>query len=91
MGTLPIPASMFFEDFENEILEYEVLNSNAVIGTYRGLPDNKQRLIRFLLSDNPQITIGYTVRTSDGLESFQITEISYERYKGRPEILNAHY
>ena len=91
MGTLPIPASMFFEDFESEILEYEVLNSNAVIGTYRGLPDNEQMLIRFLLSDNPHISIGYTVRTSDGLESFQITEISYERYEGRPEILNAHY
>ena len=91
MGTLPIPASLLFEDFDDEILEYEVLNSNAVIGTYRGLPDKEHKLIHFLLSDNPQISIGNTVRTSDGLESFQITEISYERYEGKPEILNAHY
>lgn len=93
MGELPIPAALFFDDFESEILEYNVLENNALIGTYRGLSnsDEEGNYIAFLMSEHPKISIGNTLRTIDGLETFEIYKISYDRYEGKPELIKAYY
>lgn len=93
MGFLPIPAAMLFKDFSFEVLEYTVLDGNITVGTYCGLygSDENGRHISFLMSDQPQISVGNTLRTSDGLESFTIRKISYDRYNGKAELLKAYY
>ena len=93
MGHLPIPAADFFKDFAFDVLEYKVLVNNAVIGTYQGLSntDEDGNYIGFLMKDQPKISIGDTITTIDGLESFNVRKVSYDRYKGNPELLKAYY
>lgn len=93
MGFLPIPAGMFFEDFEQDVLEYNILDHDALISTYRGLSNSDEggNYIGFLMSDQPQISIGNIIRTADGLESYKVSQISYDRYEGKAELLKAYY
>ena len=85
MGYLPIPVDMYFNDFAMEVLEYNVLNNNNVIGTYQGLSNSDEDgpYIGFKMSDQPQISTGNILRTVDGLEEYQIIKISYDRYEGK--------
>lgn len=93
MGHMPISADMLFKDFAMEVLEYNVLDNNSVAGTYQGIPGDDEHgvYIGFRMSDQPQISAGNTLRTSDGLESYQITKVSYDRYEGKPELFKAYY
>jgi hypothetical protein len=93
MGYLPIPVDMYFEDFAMEVLEYNVLNNNNVIGTYQGLSNSDEdgTYIGFKMSDQPLISVGNTLCTVDGLEEYQIIKVSYDRYEGKPELLKAYY
>ncbi len=93
MGYLPIPVDMYFEDFAMEVLEYNVLNNNNVTGTYQGLSnsDEEGTYIGFKMSDQPQISVGNTLCTVDGLEKYQIIKVSCDRYEGNPELLKAYY
>lgn len=93
MSSLPIPASMFFDDFASDILEYNVLDNDTVIGTYRGLSNSDEdgSYIGFLMCDHPSISVGNTLCTIDGLEKYKIHLISYDRYNGNPELLKAYY
>lgn len=93
MGYLPIPVDMYFKDFAMEVLEYNVLNNNNVIGTYKGLSNSDEdgTYIGFKMSDQPQISVGNTLCTVDGLEEYQIIKVSYDRYEGKPELLKAYY
>ncbi len=93
MGHLPIPAVQLFKDFTSEILEYNVLDRNSITGTYRGLPgdDEEGTYIGFLMKDQPQISVSNTLCTADGLESFTVCHISYDRYNGKAELLKAYY
>ena len=43
------------------------------------------------MKDHPQISIGNTIATVDGLETFEVRRISYDRYNGKPELLKAYY
>lgn len=90
---LPVSAEMYFDDFSFAIMEYNVIAQDSVVATYRGLPNSDEDgdCISFLMSDHPQIAVGYTICTSDGLKSFNITRIAYGYYDGRPELLNAYY
>lgn len=93
MGTLPIPAAIFFDDFASDVLEYNVLDQDTLVGTYHGLPnsDENGNYIGFLVSDQPKIIVGNTLRTVDGLDSYDVLQISYDRYEGKPELLKAYY
>lgn len=93
MGNLPVPANIFFADFASDILEYNIMDNNALIATYRGLPNSDEGgdYIGFLMSDQPNISVGNTINTSDCLETFKIIQISYDRYNGKPELLKAYY
>ena len=93
MGYMPISADMLFKDFAMDVLEYNVLNNNSVAGTYQGIPakDEDGNYIGFRMADQPQISVGNTLCTIDGLEEYQIIKVSYDRYKGNPELLKAYY
>ncbi len=93
MGSLPIPAAMFFDDFASETLKYNVLDNDTVIGTYTGLPNSDEggTYIGFLVSDQPNISSGNILCSADGIEKFHIHQISYDRYNGKPELLKAYY
>lgn len=93
MGYLPIPADMYFEDFAMAVLEYNVLDNNNVIGTYQGLSNSDEdgTYIGFKMSDQPQISVGNTLCTVDGLKKYQIIKVSYDRYEGKPELLKAYF
>ena len=93
MGFLPIPADMFFEDFAHDVLEYNILDRDTVISSYRGLANSDEggAYIGFLMSDQPQISIRNIIRTSDGLESYKVSQIAYDRYEGKAELLKAYY
>lgn len=93
MGHLPIPAAVFFNDFASDVLEYNVLSNNILIGTYYGIlnTDEDGNYIGFLMSEQPQISIGNIVRSTDGMESFKICQIAYDLYNGQPELLKAYY
>lgn len=93
MGFLPIPADMFFEDFKHDVIEYNILDHDAVISTYRGLANSDESgdYIGFLMNDQPQISIGNIIRTTDGLKSYKVSQIDYDRYEGKAELLKAYY
>lgn len=93
MGVLPVPAKMFFRDFSNDVLDYNVLADNVITGTYRGLSNSDEdgNYIGFLMSDQPKISVGNIICTTDGLENFTIREISYDRYNGKAELFKAYY
>ena len=93
MGHMPISADMLFQDFAMEVLEYNVLNDKSVVGTYPGIPgdDENGNYIGFRMDDQPQISVGNALRTVDGLEHYQVTSVSYDRYNGKPELLKAYY
>ena len=93
MGCLPIPVDMYFEDFAMDVLEYNVLNNNNVTATYQALSniDEDGPYIGFKMSDQPQISVGNTLCTTDGLEKYQIIKVSYDLYEGKPELLKAYY
>ena len=93
MGHLPIPADMYFQDFAFDVLEYSVSDGGSVVGTYRGLSNTDETgdYIGFLVKDQPQISVGSTLSTIDGLEKYQVRQIAYDRYNGQPELLKAYY
>lgn len=93
MGHLPVPASMFFDDFYDDVLEYQVLENGKVIGTYSGLSNSDEDgdYSGFLVEDDPKINVGNILQTSDMLESYLIQRISYDRYNGKPELFKAYY
>ena len=93
MGTLPIPAEMFFSDFDSEILEYSVYHNSSLVATYKGLSnsDENGNYIGFLMSDNPQISVGDELKTTDGLDSYLVNDIEYDRYCGKAELMKAYY
>ena len=93
MGHLPVPASVFFDDFSDDVLEYFVLENDKVIGSYSGLSnsDEEGEYIGFLVTDNLQLNIGNVLQTSDMLESYLVRCISYDRYEGKPALLKAYY
>jgi len=93
MGQMPIPAAIFFDDFSSDVLEYNVLDNNAVTGTYRGLSNSDEDgdYIGFLMADKPEISAGNTLQTVDGLENYLVRRIMYDRYNGVPELLKAYF
>lgn len=93
MGYMPVSADMLFKDFSMNVLEYNVLNNNTVSGTYQGIAneDEDGKYIGFRMIDQPQISVGNTLRTVDGLESYHIINISYDRYKGKADLFKAYY
>lgn len=93
MGQLPIPADIYFQDFSFDVLEYRVSYGESVVGTYRGLSNTDEigDYIGFLVKDQPQISVGSTLSTVDGLEKYQVRQIAYDRYNGQPELLKAYY
>lgn len=93
MGTLPIPATLFFSDFSSDLLKYSVYRNSKLIGTYNGLinTDEDGNYIGFLVSDNPQICINDILQTSDGLEYFVVKQIGYDRYNGKAELMKTYF
>lgn len=93
MAQLPVPASVFFNDFSSDVLKYNVLDNDTLVGTYDGLSNSDEygNYIGFLMSDNPKISIGSTICTVDGLESFKVSKILYDRYNGEAELFKAYY
>ncbi|MFR3250568.1 MAG: hypothetical protein ACLTQL_05625 [Eisenbergiella sp.] len=93
MGHLPVPASVFFNDFSADVLEYHVLENGNIIGSYSGLSNSDEdgEYIGFLVADNPHLSVGNVLQTSDMLESYLVRHISYDRYEGTPELLKAYY
>lgn len=93
MGHLPIPAKMFFNDFANDVLEYNVLDNDTVVGTYRGLANSDEdgRYIGFLVCDNPDISVGNILCTTDGFDKYLVRQISCDRFNGKPELFKAYY
>lgn len=93
MGEMPIPAETFFHDFSSDVLDYNVLNDTAIVGTYRGLSnsDENGNYIGFLMSEQPHISAGNILCTIDGLERFTVRRISYDRYNGKAELFKAYY
>lgn len=93
MGHLPIPAKLFFDDFANDVLKYNVLDNKVVLGTYQGLSNSDEdgKYIGFLMSDNPLISVGNVLCTADGLQKYRVRQISYDRYNGEPELFKAYY
>lgn len=93
MGHLPIPASMLFSDFSFDVLEYNIIDNKNIVATYRGLSDSDEdgNYIGFIASEQPQISVGNTISTIDGIESFKVIKIAYDRYNGKPELLKAYY
>lgn len=92
MGSLPIPATMFFADFSFDLLDYNVLSTSTVVGTYRGLSNSDEHgdYIGFLVNDQPQISVGDRISTTDGLECYTVKKIEFDRYNGKPDLLKAY-
>lgn len=93
MANLPVSAQTFFNDFKFDVLEYTIKDIDTIIGTYRGLTNSDETgdYIGFLMNDSPNISIGNVISTFDGLESFTVIKITYDRYNGKPELLKAYY
>lgn len=93
MGHLPIPANIFFEDFEFDLLEYTILNRDTIIGSYRGLTNSDEDgdYIGFLTSDQPPISVGSTLLAPNESKKLNIRQVSYDYYNGQPELLKAYY
>lgn len=93
MGNLPVPAATFFDDFAFDVMEYHVFHDNSLAATYRGLAnsDENGNYIGFLMNEEPKISVGNILKTSDGFESFKVNQISYDRYNGKPELFKAYY
>lgn len=86
MSILPVPAKMLFSDFSFSLEEYSVIRNNKNIMTIKGLPEYDGKSgVAFLLSDNPDIQIGDTLRTED--EKIVVYDISYDKYNGHKELL----
>ena len=92
MSSIPIPGKLYFSDFADDVLEYEVYDKDKLVGTYRGLTNSDEggQLIHFLISEKPDISVGNILRTKDGLESFSVRRIEYDRYNGKPELMKAY-
>ena len=92
MSSLPIPAAMFFSDFASSLLDYNVLSGGAVTGTYRGLSNSDEHgdYVGFLMDDQPQISAGDKLRTTDGLECHTVRKIEVDRYNGKPDLFKAY-
>ena len=89
MGTLLIPAKVYFDDFSFDLLEYQVHRNSQNIGTYSGLI-NKDELgnhIAFLLECD--------IKPNDILscnnKTYIVSDIDYDYYDGNPEILKAYF
>ena len=93
MSALPVPASVYFDDFAFDVKEYDVLANGQKIGSYRGLKnsENGKPYIHFLLSENPQITVGNILRDVSGLSDYMVVAIGQDEYNGKPELIKAYF
>ncbi|EPY07450.1 hypothetical protein PAALTS15_10005 [Paenibacillus alvei TS-15] len=89
MATLPVPARIFFNDFAFELVDYSVKRNSEVVSSASGLPsdENGRRYIAFLM--DASIICGDILTSDSG--SFEVTEIAYDSYNGKPDMIKAYY
>lgn len=89
MGILPIPAKVFFDDFSFDALEYVITRNSSIIGTFSGLinKDEDGNYIGFLSDCN--IQSGDIL--SSGNKTYIISNIDFDYYNNKPEMLKAYY
>ena len=92
MAALPVPASVYFNDFAFDVKEYEILSRGKVIGVYRGLKNSEhgKPYIHFLLSDGPQIAVGDVLRRVDGSAGYTAIRVGQDEYDGKPELVRVY-
>lgn len=93
MAQLPIPASVFFNDFAVDVVEYRIENNGTIIANYRGLKntDDGGDYIGFLEQDIPNIQVGFSIIDPIESDTYQIRKISYDHYQGKRELLKAYF
>lgn len=93
MAILPVPASVFFSDFAFDLVNYNIQSGDTIIGSFKGLSNSDEdgNYIGFLISDNPNISIGNTICASDNSKKYQVTDIAIDTYNDKPELLKAYY
>lgn len=93
MSVLPVPASVFFNDFAFDLVNYNIQSDDEIIGSYKGLSNSDEdgNYIGFLISDNPDVSIGNTICTTDNSKKYQVKNISADTYNDKPELLKAYY
>ncbi len=89
MGTLLIPARIYFDDFSFDTLEYIATRNSSTVGTFAGLIDKDENgnYIGFLSECSIQ---SGDILTS-GNKTYIVSNVDFDYYNNKPEMLKAYY
>ena len=89
MSVLPVPAEMYFSDFEFDLVKYDVVRDGTHITTTKGLNNSDET------GDFISVPIEVDLHVGDVLQSkrqsFVVKSIDYGVYEGEEQIINAYY
>lgn len=89
MGSLPVPAEVYFNDFSFDLVTYFIKRNSETVGTADGLQNKDENgwHISFLI--NVDIQPGDILITPN--ETFIISHIGYDTYNDKAELAKAYY
>lgn len=83
MGTLPLPANLFFADFKDELQNFSVIRNGNTITTAKGMKDNNEVMFLF----GTDVCVGDTLKGETDLLS--VVSIRTESFNGQPQAISA--
>ena len=89
MSVLPVPAEMYFSDFEFDLVKFDVVRGGTHITTTKGLT-NSDKMGKFIsLPIEVDLQVGDVLQSKR--QSFVVKSIDYGVYEGEEQIINAYY
>ena len=89
MASLPVPASVYFRDFDFDSLMCTISKPSGKELTLKGIPNKEHGRSYISFPLDSDVTPGDTIRCSEGV--FLVNSVSVDTYHGEPQILNAFY
>ncbi len=89
MASLPVPAKTYLQDFDFDLLEYNIIRNRQTVAVLKGIinKDEDGNHVAFL--------IGFELLPGDVLEhggkKYVVKSTGTDTHNGKPEIIKAYY
>lgn len=89
MSVLPVPAEMYFSDFDFDLVKYDVVRDGTHIATTKGLTNSDEMGNFISFPIDVDLQVGDVLQTKR--QRLIVKSIDYGIYEGEEQIINAYY
>jgi hypothetical protein len=89
MSALPVPASLYFNDFAFDLQMYSIERDGQIISSLKGMPNNERSEYYVHFYSDSDIKSGdYLV---SGSKRLLVKAVEFDTYNGKEELIRAIY